>query len=160
MDEAEIIVRKLKPTCPVKVVLKCPECGHEFEFFSNDFESDVNCKKCGYWNDAWFFWHKPHPKIWEPEEPIVDVWTIGAHYPNDALLLDDATFLEFFFGRKTFPWHGGSPYIWVKIIRRRNGSLYASVKVLVNMFLPMYSNTVLETAKKLLAKFQKFYKFT
>jgi len=73
---------------------------------------------------------------------------------------DDATFLEFFFGRKTFPWHGGSPYIWVKIMRRRNGSLYASVKVLVNMFLPMYSNTELETAKKLLAKFQKFYKFT
>jgi len=113
----------------ITVILKCPKCGHEQEFWSVDFENITSCEKCDYSNEAWFFWHKP--KNFKPRKGFVtpkEVWSIGAHYTNDALQLTKEEFEEYFYGGgKT--WHGGAPYVWLRIYKTKNGHKYSSADV-------------------------------
>ena len=106
----------------VTVVLACPKCHTTKEFLSSDFEDWVECEKCRHGNEAWFFWHTPLTRrvfnmhnYGNMDLGIKsEVWSFGAHYPNDALVLDREEFERFFLGQGRGGIHGGSPYIWVE----------------------------------------------
>jgi len=137
------------------VVLKCPECGSEQDFSSIDFEEDVRCEKCDFVAEAWDFWHrlKDHKPVGNTKEE----WSMGAHYPNDALCLDTEQFLEYFYGRGGL-WHGGNFYIWLSINETldRKGE-YVTGEVRLHLF-SLSGFEVLDQIKHVLAKFAKLRK--
>ena len=113
----------------IELILRCPACNAQFRWFSEDFESRTSCPKCNYKREGWFFWHRPVG--WRPEKHgVLEIWTIGAHYPNTALCLNLKKFLEFFKGGGGL-WHGGGPYIWVTVQQSFGDSVVASAKVIL-----------------------------
>jgi len=84
----------------------CPRCKHVlFEGVANfDMESEFECIRCGFEDEAWFF---PHTIVGS------NLWTIGGHYTNDPLTsFDLETVVEYFLWPKlkSLPVHGGAPH--------------------------------------------------
>jgi len=140
----------------IVVILKCPKCGCEQEFSEYDFEWDVECPKCGYTDEAWFFWHRPRDI--PPRKGFitpVEVWSIGAHYPNDALCLSNEDFMEYFYGGGKI-WHGGEPYIWVEVYKRDDGSVYTRANILTTIYDINSEAYKLKKIEELLRNFDEF----
>src|SRR5438552_2498315 len=83
----------------IVLVLKCPSCGHEQDFTSEDFEDWIPCEKCGENEEAWTFWHRPKSAFVRKltEEKNQEVWSYGGHYHNDVLLLTPREFAKEFY---------------------------------------------------------------
>jgi hypothetical protein len=96
------------------LLLICPECGHRFPWSGSDFEDWIACKFCGHQDEAWFFWHSlDPPAIIDGGLVKYEVFSIGAHYTNDAPLLPADEFVEQLVGHYSGPVHGGGPYMWI-----------------------------------------------
>jgi hypothetical protein len=96
------------------LLLICPECGHRFPWSGRDFEDWIACGFCGHQDEAWFFWHSLYPPAIIDEGLVkYEVFSIGAHYTNDAPLLPTEKFVEQLVGRYSGPVHGGGPYMWI-----------------------------------------------
>jgi hypothetical protein len=94
----------------LKVKLVCPQCLKEQEWSETDFEDWVNCE-CGYGDEAWFFWHTLKQEIKIKRFNLGKkerLWVRSANYPNDALCLDEADFVNYAIGRGSGMCHGGS----------------------------------------------------
>ena len=97
----------------IKLKLICPKCLTARIWRGDDFESVVNCE-CGYSNEAWYFWHTIYPVYTQAKGANeVAVYSRGAHYPNDALSLDEKDFIDYFLGKAKGAIHGGSYDVWI-----------------------------------------------
>jgi len=74
------------------VELRCPFCKTTFLFSDYDFEAATSCPKCNAFGEAWFFPHRLKGTIFITET----LWSIGDHYPNNVLTLDETAFLRYF----------------------------------------------------------------
>jgi len=96
------------------LLMICPECGHVFTWGDSDFEDWITCRLCGHQDEAWFFWHSLNPPAIIDDGTVkYEVFSSGAHYTNDALLLPTEKFVEQLLGHYSGPVHGGGPYMWI-----------------------------------------------
>jgi len=109
----------------IVLVLKCPSCGHEQDFTSEDFEDWIPCEKCGENEEAWTFWHRPKSAFVRKltEEKNQEVWSYGGHYHNDVLLLTPREFAKEFYSNGG---HGTGLNLWVTIHSRVDGTTFTS----------------------------------
>jgi hypothetical protein len=135
----------------ITLILMCPECGYQFEWTGDDFEEWINCPKCDYGSEAWNFWHtiKDH-RFKEAKE----VWTLGAHYCNDALYYSLDEFLNEFFG-KVGPVHGSDYYIWIYVYEFPSGDEYFIAKISYDLISPFAKRECFDEIKNLLLKFER-----